>query len=111
MDAPWYELLVRLFVALAATGTSFVVWRVVTAAEDAETRTAALPLLRFLGAILGLTTAWRWFLLWLGFQTDLGHFGWLVPWVQPFNASLLFLLYLAIGLLAWYHHRYGSRLA
>jgi hypothetical protein len=59
----------------------------------------------FLAFVMGLQVGWRYFILWLGFQSDLGHWGWIVPWVQPLNASLLFLLLLAVGLTAYFHLR------
>lgn len=97
MNAPLIELVIRAANAIAAVAVFAVLvplWNMPYAAR---------PLMRFLTVVMAMQAVWRLFILWLGFQTDLGEFGWLVPWVQPMTAALLFLLFLAIGLIAAFH--------
>lgn len=99
MNAPLIEIVVRLATALMATVTFVLLvrlWRMPY---------PAAPLMRFMAAVVGLLMLWRYFILWLGFQADVGHWEWALVWVQPMNAALLFLLLLSIGLMGLFHSR------
>lgn len=101
MNAPLIELVIRLAVALMGTVTTVLLVR----GMRNPRMPALLPLLRYLAVIVAALTVWRWILLWLGFQTDLGHWSWALDWVQPMNGSLLFLLMLGIALVSAFHQR------
>ncbi len=98
MNAPPVEIFLRLAVAVMAT----FLFALLSVGWHAP-RMPARPLYRFLWAVIGMQMAFRWFILWLGFQADLRDLGWIVPWVQPTTAALLFLLLFAIALIAYFH--------
>jgi len=104
MNAPPIEIVVRFGTAMAATVATILLFLCALRLQrDKSPRSTPLPLLRFLTWIVGISAVWRWFLFWLGFQTDLGEFGWIVPWIQPLNASIIWLLYMGLALIGYFH--------
>ena len=107
MDAPVIELLVRALYAVIATVVLAVLingWRHLAGYP-------AAALTRYLTVVVGLNAAWRWYVLWLGLQSD-SDGQWSVnvePMVRTLGNALLILLFIAVGLLAYFHtHRRGG---
>lgn len=101
MNAPLIELIIRSANASVSTLTVFLLLAAMRV--PVEQRMHPLPLLSFLFWVMVITAVWRWFVLWLGLQKDLGPYNDLAYWVQPMGASITFLLYLALALIAYYH--------
>jgi len=103
MDAPLAELLVRLLYAIIASAVFGVLlygWRYLGTYP-------AAALTRYLTIIVGMNALWRWYVLWIGMQKD-SDGQWSVdvePMVRTLGNALLILLYIAIGLLAFFHIR------
>ena len=103
MDAPAYELLIRLALAVLATiaGTALAIgWR------RARSYPAS-PLLAYLAGVVIVNAAWRWYILWLGLQHDVDG-SWAIdsePVIRSIGSALLGLLYLALALIAVFHAR------
>jgi hypothetical protein len=101
VNAPPIELFLRA-ANVAVTLAAFVMLVMATRIAP-QRRIHPAALLSYLTGVMGITAAWRAFLFWLGFQSDLGQHGWAVPWIQPMNAVIAFLLYFALAILAYYH--------
>ena len=107
MDAPTWELLVRALYAVVATlafASLALGWRYLRSYS-------AAALTRYLTVVIGVNAAWRWYVLWLGLQHDADG-QWSVnvePMVRTLGNALLILLFVAVGLLAYFHtHRRGG---
>lgn len=59
----------------------------------------------FVTVIVGLQAVWRVFLVWLAFSGLPIEWAWVEEWLGPTNATLMFLLMLAIGLTALFQLR------
>lgn len=103
MDAPLAELLVRLILAVLVT----FVFAVFAFAWPYLRGQAVAPLYKFMTIILGMNAIWRWYVLWLGLQHDeTGSWSMQVePYIRMFGNALLVLLYVAIGLVGYFHVR------
>ena len=105
MNAPPIEVVLRLATAVLSSFSAYLIVLTIVRARRGQYRVwmTPIPLLWFLCGVMVVTAIWRWFVFWLGFQTDIGHFAYLVQWIQPMNAAMLFLLYLAITLIIYWH--------
>jgi hypothetical protein len=102
MNAPLIEIVIRLIVAIAATAATLLMAMALKHARR-DPRATPVPLLMFFTGILFISAVWRWFIFWLGFQNDLGHWGWVIPWIQPMNGVMILLIYVAVLLIGYYH--------
>jgi len=95
MNASALEIVLRLMVALLATGGAILI-----------VHGLVLHLMRprqiwlYKAVILTVLAVWRWGILALGFQSDVNGWAWTLEWVQPVNALLLGLLIFGSILLA-----------
>lgn len=105
MNAPWYELLIRLGVALAATAALGLTLVALRRARSATPGTTPVPLIRFLVGVLALSSVWRWFLVWLGMQPEGYLPAEIAAWIQPLNAAVLFTVYFSVALISYHHAR------
>lgn len=104
MNAPPIEIVLRLATAVLSSISAVLLVASLMRYRRANVSSGTpTSLTRFLAGVMVVTAVWRWFVFWLGFQTDLGEYGHLVQWVQPMNAAMLFLLYLAITLIIYFH--------
>lgn len=103
MDAPLVELLIRAAVAVVATGATVALgwsWRHARAYP-------ASSLIAYLATVVGLNAAWRWYILWVGLQSD-SDGGWATqvePYIRSMGNALLILLYVGLILIAFFHAR------
>ncbi len=106
MDAPFYELVIRLATAIVATVAFYFLvrtWR--------HPRMPARPLMRFLTVVVGMVMVTRWTIFFLGtvdnvFGMDQARYNKeLEPFIRSFTTSLLFLLLFAVALVAYYHNK------
>jgi hypothetical protein len=103
MDAPLAELLIRfgLAVLVTVTATALILgWRHFP-------HYAAAPLVRYLTATVTVYAAWRWYIVWVGLQSDTdGSYATDVePYVRAIGNVLLSLVFVAILLMAVFHRR------
>jgi hypothetical protein len=105
MNVDVWELVARLMVALMATGTSYLLietWR--------RGKMQPRPLLLFLMVVVIVSTLWRYVILWVGMQrgsilglAETDYASHLEPIIRSVSSALLFLLFLAIALLGYFH--------
>jgi hypothetical protein len=103
MDAPPAELLVRLILAVVVS----VVFALLLASLPHIRKVPVAPLYRFITVVVGMNAAWRWYILWIGVQSDTDG-QWAItmePIIRTIGNGLLVLLYLSIGLIAVFHIR------
>lgn len=107
MNPGWVEMLLRVLVAVMASAATVII---IYASRLPSPRYGPTPLLKFLGVMVGANAAWRWMLVALGAVDELpSGYSWVLAWVQPMNAALLFVLYFALFLLGIYHIRRARR--
>lgn len=102
MNTSSVEIVLRSLVAVLGTFSSIVLVYSLIKLRGVPTGTPQ-ALMKFLAGVMIVGTSWRWFILWLGFQNEPPAF--VIEWMQPMNAAMLFLLYLAITLIVLYHSR------
>lgn len=104
MDAPLAELLIRLLLALVVTG----VFTIFALSWPYIGSMPVSTLYRFMTVVLGMNAAWRWYVLWIGLQHDeTGQWAREAePYIRTIGNALLILLYISIGLVAYFHVRH-----
>lgn len=96
MNAPAFELVLRILVAVVSTAVTILI-------AHGLYRGSLTPriLWAYAGAVTSFVAIWRWGLVWLGLQTGLPHeHAPLLAWVQPINAATLTVVVFTLGLLA-----------
>ena len=103
MAAPDWENLVRLLIAVVATGTAVLVFRTWLRSRGC----GAAPLVLYLATVVAANALWRWAILGLGLASEETE-QWrrdVEPLVRSIGNALLILLYVGIALIAIFHAR------